>query len=72
MPDGREVFEYTLNNGNGLCAKILNYGGIITELLVNDKNGNPTDVVLGRNNLEEYLNNDGYLGAAIGRYGNRL
>lgn len=72
MPDGKEVFEYTLDNGSGLCAKILNYGGIITELLVNDKNGNPTDVVLGRNNLEEYLKNSGYLGAAIGRYGNRL
>ena len=72
MPDGREVFEYTLDNNNGLCVKVLNYGGIITQLLVKDKDGKMTDVVLGRNNLEEYLDNDGYLGAAIGRYGNRL
>lgn len=72
MPDGTEVYAYTLDNGVGVAAEIISYGGIITKLLVKDKNGETQDVVLGRRNLEEYLNNDGYIGAAIGRHANRI
>ena len=69
---GEKVYCYTLDNGNGLSAEILSLGGIIKNIYVEDKNGNKTDVVLGRNNLEEYEKNDGYLGAAIGRHANRI
>lgn len=72
LPDGSEVFAYTLDNGNGLCAEIINYGGIVTKLIAKDKYGNDRDVVLGRASLEEYLRNDGYIGAAIGRHANRI
>ncbi|MGN0183082.1 MAG: aldose epimerase family protein [Candidatus Ornithomonoglobus sp.] len=72
MPDGTEIFAYTLDNGKGVAAEIINYGGIITKLLVADKNGKTQDVVLGRASLEEYLKNDGYIGAAIGRHANRI
>lgn len=65
--DGKEVYVYTLDNQNGLRAEILNYGGIIKGLYVNGK-----DVVLGRDTLEEYLDNDGYFGALIGRNSNRI
>lgn len=37
-----------------------------------DKNGNPTDVVLGYDTLEEYIENDGYIGATVGRFANRI
>lgn len=69
---GKEVFMYTLDNGNGLSAEILNYGGIIKSLYVTTKSGEKVDVVLGRDNLDEYLTNDGYLGALIGRHANRI
>ena len=69
---GKEVFEYTLDNGNGLLASIITYGGIIKNLITKDKDGNDVDVALGRDTLEEYLNNSGCLGAAIGRNGNRI
>lgn len=72
LPNGDEVYAYTLNNDRGVSVEILNYGGIVTKLLVNDKNNKPVDVVLGRASLEEYLNNDGYIGAAIGRHANRI
>lgn len=72
MPDGTEIFAYTLDNGKGVAAEIINYGGIVTKLLVADKNGKTQDVVLGRASLEEYLDNDGYIGAAIGRHANRI
>lgn len=64
---GEDVFLYTLDNGLGLKAEIYNYGGIIRSLYVNGR-----DVVLGREVFEDYLSNDGYLGAAIGRFGNRI
>ncbi len=72
LKDGAEVFVYTLDNGKGLSAEILTYGGIIKNLYVTDKNGVKTDVVLGRDTLEDYLTNSGYLGAAIGRHANRI
>ncbi len=64
---GRTVYEFAIDNGKGLSVHILNYGGIITKLIFNG-----TDVVLGRDSLEEYLDNDGYFGALIGRNSNRI
>lgn len=69
---GKEVYQYTLDNGNGMIAEIITYGGIIKSLTVNDKDGLGVDVVLGRDTLEEYFENNGCLGAAIGRNGNRI
>ena len=71
LATGEEIYSYSLSNGF-MTAEIINYGGIITKLLVKDKNGNETDVVLGRASLEEYTKNDGYIGAAIGRHANRI
>ncbi len=65
--NGREVYAYTLTNGKGLSAEILNYGGIIRKLVFKG-----VDVVLGRDSLEEYFNNEGYFGALIGRNSNRI
>ncbi len=64
--DGREISSYTLENG-GMSVTAINYGGIITSIVVDS-----VDVALGRDSLEEYFNNSGYLGAAIGRHANRI
>ncbi len=72
MPDGREVYSYILRNDQGMKVRIINYGGIITSLEVPDRNGDPGDVVLGFDSLEEYLNPHPYFGAVVGRYGNRI
>jgi aldose 1-epimerase len=72
MPTGETIYEFTLDNGKGVSASILNYGGIVKNLFVTDKNGTKTDVVLGRDTLEEYLDNFGFYGAAIGRHANRI
>lgn len=69
---GEQVFVYTLDNNNGLSADILTLGGIIKSLYVTDKNGVKHDVVLGRDTIEDYSANDGYLGALIGRHANRI
>ncbi len=64
---GVEIFSYLLENNNGLSAEILNYGGIIKKIVYKG-----VDMVLGRDTLEEYFNNDGYFGALIGRNSNRI
>ncbi len=69
--DGKEVLAFTLTDGNA-HATILNLGGIIQSIVVPDKKGNPTDVILGYNDVAGYEDNGGYLGALIGRFGNRI
>ncbi|MCL3779173.1 galactose mutarotase [Prolixibacteraceae bacterium JC049] len=75
--NGKEVTLFSLVNPNGITVKLTNYGGIITEVSMNDKQGNKSNVVLGFDNLaaytsEEYLANYPYLGAICGRYANRI
>ncbi len=70
--NGAKVYEYTLSNANGLSAQILNYGGIVKNLYVPDKNGNRIDVALGFDTFEDYLDNAGYYGTLVGRCANRI
>ncbi len=64
---GQEVFLYTMDNGCGLSAEILSYGGIIKNLVYRG-----VDVSLGRDTMEQYLENEGCLGVLVGRNSNRL
>jgi aldose 1-epimerase len=70
--EGVSVDLFTLTNDNGLTVKITNYGGIVTSMLVPDKMGNFEDVVLGFDNLQNYLDGHPYFGSLIGRYANRI
>ena len=71
--DGEAVDLYTLTNANGIEVRTINYGAIITSLRVPDKDSRLDDIVLGFDTLDEYLtNNRPYLGAIVGRYGNRI
>ncbi|HEX8788393.1 MAG TPA: aldose epimerase family protein [Telluria sp.] len=72
LPDGRQVHQYTLSNQNGMLVRILDFGGIITEIHVPDRHGQLADVALGFDTLEPYLGESPYFGALIGRYGNRI
>lgn len=69
--DGRQVTAFSLKEG-AMSAVILDYGCTIQSLIVPDRAGKPVDVVLGYETIGEYEENDGYLGAAIGRVGNRI
>jgi aldose 1-epimerase len=71
--DGKQTDMYVLKNGNGMTAVFTNYGGRLASLLVPDKNGKMTDVVVGFNNVLNFANStEPYFGATIGRYGNRI
>ncbi len=69
---GKDVYSYVLKNENGMTVKILEYGAIINEINVPDKNGCYADVVGGYDNLDAYVKADGYQGAVIGRIANRI
>lgn len=63
---------YTLSNDQDVQVSFLDYGGIITKLLVPDKDGNLENIVLGYKNYEEYELNPNYFGAIIGRVAGRI
>ena len=71
----KPVKLYTLKNANGMEVCITNYGGRVVSLVVPDKDGKPTDVVLGFDNIAQYadtLNSPTDYGSSVGRYANRI
>ncbi|HXB94248.1 MAG TPA: aldose epimerase family protein [Puia sp.] len=71
--DGQSTSLYLLKNKNGAAAAITNYGARLVSLIVPDKNGVLTDVVVGYDNISNYLHQpETYFGAIVGRYGNRI
>ena len=70
--DGRKTALYILT-GTAIQVAITNYGARIVGLLVPDKTGKPTDVVLGFGNLADYQQaNEPFYGPVVGRVGNRI
>ena len=72
LPDGTAVKLYTLANRKGMVAKITSYGAILTELHVPDRNGKAENIVLGFDNLDQYLKGHPGFGATVGRVANRI
>ena len=72
LPDGSAITRFTLANANGLVAKIIDFGGVITQLHAPGRDGRLADVVLGFDTLDPYRSDSPYFGALIGRYGNRI
>ncbi|MCF7765019.1 MAG: galactose mutarotase [Verrucomicrobia bacterium] len=70
--DGQTVDLFTLTNSDGLVARITSYGALLTELQVPDRNGSLTDIVLGFDNLEDYLKGHPHFGCTTGRFANRI
>lgn len=72
LSDGSQIFKYKLINNSGSFVSIINYGGIITEIFVPDKEGKLENVVISLPDPKKYENNDCYFGAAVGRIAGRI
>ena len=72
LSGGEAVTEYTLTNRSSMIVKVIDYGGIITELHVADRDGTLADVVLGFDDLRLYEERHPYFGAIIGRVAGRI
>lgn len=72
--DNKSVDLYTLTNTHGLTMQVTNFGCRVVTLFAPDRNGKMEDIVLGYENIDRYVHNQGerFLGATIGRYGNRI
>jgi aldose 1-epimerase len=74
LKDGRKVSQFVLTNDRGMEVRLINYGAIVTDVVVPDAKGRRANVVLGFANLRDYEEKNGNysFGAAIGRYAGRI
>ena len=70
--EGKEVFLFSLENKNGVKAEVTNYGAILVNLFVPDKDGNTEDIVLGFDDVSGYESNPSYFGSVIAPSANRI
>lgn len=70
--DGQTVEAVTLTNSRGMTVRVLSYGAILQSVVVPDRQGRATDVVLGYSDMTGYLKAPNYFGATVGRYANRI
>ena len=70
--DGKRIALYELANAHGMTVYITNYGAKIVSVNVPDRNGRMADVVLGFDNIDDYLAKEPFFGAICGRFANRI
>jgi len=70
--NGENIESYVMSNANGVKLRILNYGGTIQSLCTPDRNGKLADIVLGYDDVTQYVDDLFYLGVLVGRCGNRI
>ena len=70
--EGKELELYTFKNKNGMTVTVTNMGAAIVNILAPDKNGKTADVVLGFDDLKQYVEYRTFYGATVGRHANRI
>ena len=72
LPDGTPVPRWKLSDATGASASVLGFGAILQALHLPDREGRPANVVLGFDNLDDYLERSPYFGCVAGRFANRI
>ena len=62
-PDGRSVELYTISNGKGMQVSLMNLGATLVKVIVPDRSGMSTDVILGFETSDDYMARGGCFGA---------
>lgn len=70
--NSKDILSYNIRNSKGFGINVLNYGGIITDVLVQDKNDKIQNVVMKYKDINTYEENPSYFGACIGRTSGRI
>lgn len=70
--EGQSVERYVLTNANGMEVGIITFGAVVQSIMVPDQDGTIDNVVLGFDNMDDYLTKSDYFGAIVGRYANRI
>lgn len=69
--NGQQTTLYTIKDGD-YSVSVCDFGATIISFVCPDKDGNPTDIVLGHDDVKDYAPLKGYLGATVGRFANRI
>lgn len=69
---GEKVHEFTLQNGNDITVKLINYGATLTSLVTPDRDGKLADIVLGYDDIGGYESDPIFSGCVVGRFANRI
>ena len=72
LPTGESVEAWTLTGAGSVTLEAITFGGIVTRLLVPDRQGQFADIVLGYADLNPYLDDRAYFGAIVGRVAGRI
>lgn len=72
MPDGREVYLFTITNNNGVSAGIITRGATLQSFECPDKDGKMGDIIMGFDNIDAHIASGTYTGQVIGQYANRI
>ena len=70
--DGKEATLYTMENKNGMKVTVSDFGAVIVNIFVPDRDGNLEDVALGYDSVTGYEDNGPGYGSFIGRHANRI
>ncbi len=72
LSDGQSVEMFTLEAPDGAYVEVITFGGVITRLVVPDRNGRMADVVMGYGNLDAYVAGKQLFGSLVGRVTGRI
>ena len=70
--DGATARAFDIVGQDGLSLRLTDYGARLVSLSMPDRSGRAADVVLGFDDAASYAASNAYLGATVGRYGNRI
>ena len=70
--DNQEVSLFSLKNRNGYVCQITNFGARLVSFIIPIDVKKGIDIVLGYESIDDYENDDCYLGVIAGRYANRI
>ena len=68
----KKIIAYNVKFENGFEVEVLNLGGVITKIITPDKDNNFENIVLGYEDINDYIENPYYYGAIIGRTSGRI
>src|SRR5260221_7323332 len=53
--DNNDITQYTITNPSGMAVSVINYGGIITRIIVSHKNGNKRKIIFNLQFLRSFF-----------------
>ena len=72
LPDGTDITRFTLRNHNGMQVRVMELGATLSSLTVPDASGNPVELTLGFDTLDDWYRDNHFMGAIVGRFANRI